>query len=58
VIIFVIQIDDLFAFGGNGKGQPPVSRDREAPCSLAIARELVNLPRAHVTEFADILHLK
>ena len=57
MVVLVIEVDDFSFSSVDSECHPPVSRDSEAPCALAVARELVNFPAWNVPELLDILHL-
>jgi hypothetical protein len=51
VIILQIQVQNLILF--DLKGNPPVSADRDAPCSGSVPGELMNTPAQNFTYSID-----
>jgi hypothetical protein len=57
VVILVIEVQN-FSFGSvDPECQAPVARDREAPCSLAVASELVNSSARNTPKLPGVFHL-
>jgi hypothetical protein len=42
--VIVLQIEGANAAAFNGEGQPPIAADRDAPCSGAVAFQLMDAP--------------
>ena len=57
MVIFIIQVEDFSLGLVDPERDPPVAGDGEAPCSLAIAGELMRFPARDVAEFTGVCHL-
>ena len=57
MVILVIEVN-YFSFASvDPECHPPIPGDREAPCALAIAGELMNFPARNVLELLRVFHL-
>ncbi len=57
MVILIIQVED-FSFGlVDSERDALVAGDSEAPCSLAVAGELMRFPARDVAEFLGVFHL-
>jgi len=57
MVIFIIQVEDFSLGLVDPERDPAVAGDGEAPCSLAVASELMGFPARDVAEFPGIFHL-
>jgi len=44
MVIFIVQVEDFSLALVDPERDPPVAGDGEAPCSLAVASELMDFP--------------
>ena len=57
MVIFKIHVSDFALFGINTKGQPPVTRDVQAPEALPVSFQQVRFPYCDGFEFVWIVHV-
>ena len=57
MVILIIQVEDFLLGLVDPERDPPVAGDGEAPCSLAVASELMRFPARDVAEFLGVFHL-
>ena len=57
MVIFQVDVVDFSFCSINAEGQTTVAGDREAPRSLAVARQRVYLPRRESTQFLRVFHV-
>ena len=57
MVILIIQVKDFSSDLVNSERDPPVAGDDEAPCSLAVSRELMYFPTRDIPDFLDVFHL-
>ena len=57
MVVFIVQIEDFSLGLVDPERDPPVAGDGEAPCSLAVASELMRFPARHVPDLLGVFHL-
>ena len=53
MIVLQVEVTNLAAF--DGEGQPPIAADRDAPCSGAVAFQLMDAPARRATDLGHVL---
>ena len=53
VLVLHVEVTNLVAF--DGEGQPPIAADRDAPCSGAVAFQLMDAPPRRATDLGHVL---